>query len=100
MIPIEYFILSSFALFSIGLAGVAATRHFLIMIISMEVAIVAATLLAAVYFSYTTNGDVMLLLFALWVVAAAEAIVLIAFYRYIAKFEMSMDVAKLSRLRD
>lgn len=100
MIPLQYFIGISFALFAIGIAGVAATRHFLIMVISIEVAIVASTLLATTFFYSTANGDVMLLLFTLWVIAATEAIVLIAFYRYLAKYELSLDVTKLSKLRD
>lgn len=99
-IPIEYFIVVGFALFSIGIVGVAASRHFLIMILSMEIALVAATLVAATFFYTTIAGNIMLLLFAIWTVAATEAIALVSFYRYLAKYETSLDVTKLSRLRD
>jgi NADH:ubiquinone oxidoreductase subunit K len=99
-IPIVYFVLASFALFSIGIVGVAITRHFLFMILSIEIALVAASLIATVFFYTTTYGNIMLLLFAIWTVAATEAIALVAFYRYLARYEMSLDVTKLSKLSD
>jgi NADH-quinone oxidoreductase subunit K len=101
LIPIEYFVVISFALFSIGIAGIAATRHFLIMILSIEIALVASTLLATtMYYSVASSGNIMLLLFAIWTVAATEAIALVSFYRYLGRYETSLDVRKLSRLRD
>ncbi len=101
LIQIEYFIVMSFALVSIGVAGVAASRHFLLMILSVEIALVASTLLAtAMYYTVAGSGNIMLLLFTLWTVAAVEAIALVSFYRYLARYETSLDVAKLSRLRD
>lgn len=99
-IPIEYFVVASFALFAIGIAGIAATRHFLFMILSIEVALVAASLLATVFYYTTVQGNIMLLLFSIWTIAATEAIALVAFYRYLARYETSLDVTKLSRLRD
>lgn len=100
MIPIADFVTISFALFAIGLAGVAATRHFVLMIFSIEIALVAATLAATVFFYFNTSGNIMLLLFTVWTIAASEAISLVAFYRYISKYETNMDVAQLSKLRD
>lgn len=100
-IPIEYFIAISFALFSLGMVGVAVTRHFLLMILSVEIALVASTLFATtMYFSVIGAGNILLLLFAIWTIAAAEAIALVSFYRYLARYETSLDVARLSRLRD
>ena len=101
LIPIEYFVVVSFALFSMGAVGIVATRHFLLMILSIEIALVASTLLAtAMYFSVAGQGNIMLLLFAIWTIAAAEAIALVSFYRYLARYETSLDVTKLSRLRE
>lgn len=100
MIPIQYFIVVSFALFAIGMAGVAATRHFLLMIIAVEISLVASTLLATAFFTINGGGNIMLLLFALWAIAAVEAIALVSFYRYISKYESNLDVTRLSRLRD
>lgn len=100
MIPANYFVAISFAVFAMGVVGVAATRNFLIMILSAEISLAAATLLATTFFYYNTYGNILALLFAIWTIAAAEAIALVAFYRYITRFEMSMDVTKLSRLKE
>jgi NADH-quinone oxidoreductase subunit K len=97
---IDYFIYVSMALFTLGISGVAASRNFIVMMLSIEVSIVAATLLAVAVFRYGAPGNIMVLLFALWAVAAAEVIVLIVFYRYLSRYELSMDVTRLSRLRD
>lgn len=97
---IEYFIMLSFALFALGMAGVAATRHFLLIILSVEMAIVASTLLATAFFYYANAGSIMPLLFTYWSIAAVEAIALVAFYRYMARYELSLDVTKLSKYRD
>lgn len=101
MIPPEYFVVLGFAIFSIGIVGIAATRHFILMLVSVEIALVASTLVGTAFYYFNTNGgNIMLLLFTVWTIAASEAIALIAFYRYLAKYETSLDVTKLSRFRD
>ena len=100
MIPEPYFIILSFALLAMGAAGIASSRHFLIMILSVEIILVGASLLTVVFFYYNTGGGVMLPLFLVWTIAASEAIALIAFYRYMARFELSLDVSKLSKYRE
>lgn len=100
MIPVIYFVIVSFAIFAVGIVGVAATRHFLLMILSVEIALVASTLLATVFYTFDGGGNVLLLLFSLWAIAAIEAIALVSFYRYLSRYETSLDVTKLSKLRD
>ena len=100
MIPVIYFVTVSFAIFAVGIVGVAATRHFLLMILSVEIALVASTLLATVFYTFDAAGNVLLLLFSLWAIAAIEAIALVSFYRYLSRYETSLDVTKLSKLRD
>ena len=99
MIPI-YPIELSFVIFALGLAGIAASRHFLVMMISIEVAITASTLLAVTLFYYTTSGNILVLLLTLWAVAATEVMALVAVYRYLEKAEVSMDVRRLSKLKN
>ncbi|HUY70577.1 MAG TPA: NADH-quinone oxidoreductase subunit K [Candidatus Baltobacteraceae bacterium] len=95
-----YFMALSFSLFAIGLAGVAASRHFLIMMLSVEVAIIASTLLATAFFYFTANGNIITLLLSMWTVASMEVLALIVFYRYLAAQEVSLDVSKLSKLKN
>lgn len=99
MIPI-YFVMLSFALFSAGIAGMSTSRHLAIMIMSVEVVLVASTLAATAFFYFAAAGAILPLLFAIWSVAAAEAMLLIVFYRYMTRNEMSLDVTKLSELKD
>ena len=97
---IEYFIYISMALFALGISGVVASRHFIVMMLSIEISIAAATLLATTLFFYSTDGGIMQLLFALFAIAAAEVMTLMVFYRYLARYELSVDVSKLSKLKD
>jgi NADH:ubiquinone oxidoreductase subunit K len=99
MIPLLVILLSIFV-FAIGAAGVVASRHFVMIILSMEVMLVAATILAVGFFYYYADGSILLLLFSIWAIAAVEVIALIAFYQYMLKEETTMDVTSLSTLKD
>ena len=89
-----------FAIFGIGIAGVAATRHFIVMMISVEIAIGASVLIAAASFRYAAPGNVMLLMFTIWAIASTEIIAALAIYKFMSIRGISMDVTKLSRIRD
>ncbi len=97
---LEYLLLLVFALFSIGIAGVLASRHFVVIVLSIEIIIVASSLAAMSLYSYTSAGAILPLLFVIWAIAAVDVIALVVFYRYLAKFKASLDVTKLNRLRD
>ena len=99
MIPI-YFIALSISIFAIGMAGVVASRNFLIMLLSIEVAITASTLLAMSFFYYVSLSDIIAFLITVWSIASVEVIALVAFNRYMIKEEISLDVAKLSKLKE
>ena len=90
----------SLILFAIGIGGIASSRHFIIMMFSVEIALVAAALLAASVFSYLGTGNILLLLLVIWAIAAAEVVVAISAYQYMVKAEVSLDVSKLSKLKD
>ncbi len=97
---LEYLLLLAFALFSIGIAGVLASRHFVVIVLAVEIIIVSSSLAAMSLYSYTSTGAILPLLFVIWAIAAVDVIALVVFYRYLAKFKVSMDVTKLNRLRD
>ena len=97
---LEYFLMLGFALFSIGVAGVLATRHFVVMVLSIEVILVSSSLIAMSLYSYLSYTDILPLLFVIWAIAAADVIALVVFYRYLAKFKVSLDVTKLNRIRE
>jgi NADH:ubiquinone oxidoreductase subunit K len=96
-----YFLAFGFALFAVGVAGVAASRHFIIMMLGVEVALSAAIVVAAASFAYSgAAGNVLGLLFTLWAVASAEIMGMVAVYRYMLAHGISMDIRELSKLRD
>ncbi len=97
---IEYLIIFGIALLSIGLAGIASSRHLIIMLMSIEIILVGASLVAIAFFTYYSGSAILPLLFTIWAVAASEVIMLISFYRYMAKGEFSLDITKLSELKD
>ncbi len=94
------FLLLSFALFSLGIAGIAASRHFVVMILSVEILLVGSSLLALSSYAYIATGQILVLLFAIWSIAALEVIALVVFYRYLAKLEVSMNVTKLMKYKE
>lgn len=94
-----YFILLSFVIFAIGIAGALASRHILLVIISTEMILVAATIIGIGFFDFY-KGNIIPFLFTVWGVAASEIIMLIVFYKYLSKYEEDMDITKLSKLKN
>jgi NADH:ubiquinone oxidoreductase subunit K len=92
--------LFSVAMFAIGIAGIASNRNLLIMILSIEVSLISATTFVISLYAGGYYGYAVLFIFAVWALAAVEAITLIVLYQELARREMGLDVSKLSKLRD
>jgi NADH:ubiquinone oxidoreductase subunit K len=87
-----------FAIFAIGVSGIATSKNFLVIMFSIELVIIAASLIGlALYSSY--NGDIILLLISIWSIAAVELVAAIALYRYLVKSGNGLDVSKLSKYK-
>jgi NADH:ubiquinone oxidoreductase subunit K len=96
-----YFIALAFALLAIGVVGVAASRHFIVMMLSIEIALTAAIVVAAASFVYSSaGGNVIGLLFTLWAIASGEIMAMVAVYKFLIAEGATMDVRELSKLRD
>ncbi len=91
-----YYMLFPFVLFSIGIGGLAASRHFLVMVFSVEIMLSAAALLSV---SMLMPVNLALLLFAIWAIATTEAITAIVLYRYISRNDMDLDIRRLSEYK-
>ena len=101
MLPFYYSIAFGTALLAIGLAGIVASRHFIITILSVEI-IFAGSIVALVgYFvgSAITNGTFFTILLSLWAVASTEIIGLVAFYVYMKGRVGDFDLKKLTNLK-
>ena len=96
----QMFIVISFAVFALGIAGLVSSRNIVIMLLSTEIMLLSSTLLALVFFSFDVNGQILPLLFTIWAIASAEAITVIVFYRYLISSKSSLDIKILSKLRE
>jgi NADH:ubiquinone oxidoreductase subunit K len=97
---LQYLALFSIALFAIGIAGMVSSKHFLVMILSIELSLIAATTFVISFYSGGYSGYAMVFLFAVWAIAAVEAISLIIFYQELIRRGMGLDVTKMSKIRD
>ncbi len=88
-------------LFAIGLAGVSSDRHFIVIMLAIELMLAASTILIVSFFSSSSSpGSIgVMALLSIWVVAATEVITVISFYVYIKANGASFDVTKLNRLK-
>jgi NADH-quinone oxidoreductase subunit K len=95
-----YLFALSVAIFAIGISGVVASRNFLIMMLSIEIAITASTIMALSLFYFVSVSNIVLFLLTIWSIASVEVMALVAFYRYMVKGEISLDITKLSKLKE
>lgn len=93
------FLILSLEILAIGLSGIIASRHFLIMIFSVEIMLLSSTLAATAFYYYGVSSNIGVFLFAVWAVMASEVIAVVAVYRYLQKADMSMDIKKLSDMK-
>ena len=91
----------AFILFAIGLAGIASDRHFVAIILAIEVILIAGIIALVSFFTSagTASAGPILMLIAIWAVAATEIIVLITFYVYMKYNGISFDITKLSKMK-
>ena len=61
-----------FALFAMGISGVATSRNFIIMVLSIEVVLVASSLVGVSIFSVSGSGNIVLLLLSIWGIAKEQ----------------------------
>jgi NADH:ubiquinone oxidoreductase subunit K len=95
-----YILMVGIALFALGVSGMAASKHLIVIIAAAEVALAATTIVALSNFGLSDSSGLISFLFVVWAVGASEVMVLVAFYRYLSKERLSLDISKLSELGD
>ncbi len=101
MLPLIYFLIASVSFLALGISGVISTRHFVVVILSIEL-IFAGSIIALVgYFGYlpVVDGSFFTMLLSIWTVAMVEIIGLIAFYTYMRNKVVDFDLKKLTQLK-
>jgi NADH-quinone oxidoreductase subunit K len=99
MVPVEYYIILSAILFSIGVAGVVFRRNPLVIFMSIELMLNAANLAIVAFSSVLKSFSGQIFVFFVIAVAAAEVAVGLALIVEIFKSRRSIDVDQMSDLK-
>jgi NADH-quinone oxidoreductase subunit K len=99
MVPVEYYIILSAVLFSIGVTGVLIRRNALIIFMSIELMLNAANLAIVAFSSVLKSFSGQIFVFFVIAVAAAEVAVGLALIVEIFKSKRSIDVDQMSSLK-
>ena len=92
MVPVEYYIILSAVLFSIGVAGVVFRRNPLVIFMSIELMLNAANLAIVAFSSALKSFSGQIFVFFVIAVAAAEVAVGLALIVEIFKSKHTIDV--------
>lgn len=74
-LSIDYYLILSTVLFSIGVIGLLTRKNMIVMLMCIELMLNSVNLLLVAFSSYFGNGDAQIFVFFIVVVAAAEATV-------------------------
>lgn len=99
MIPVDYYIILSAILFTIGVLGVLIRRNALIIFMSIELMLNAANLAIVAFGSVFESFSGQIFVFFVIAVAAAEVAVGLALIVEIFKSKRSIDVDQMSSLK-
>lgn len=99
MVPVEYYIILSAILFTIGVLGVLIRRNALIIFMSIELMLNAANLAIVAFSSAIQSFSGQIFVFFVIAVAAAEVAVGLALIVEIFKSKRSIDVDQMSSLK-
>src|SRR5687767_15799925 len=99
MVPINYYIILSAILFTIGVTGVLIRRNALIIFMSIELMLNAANLALVAFNSVLESFSGQIFVFFVIAVAAAEVAVGLALIVEIFKTKRSIDVDQMRSLK-
>jgi NADH-quinone oxidoreductase subunit K len=99
MVPINYYIILSAILFSIGALGVLVRRNALIIFMSVELMLNAANLAMVAFSSALKSFSGQIFVFFVIAVAAAEVAVGLALIVEIFKSKRSIDVDQMNSMK-
>ena len=99
MVPVEYYIILSAVLFSVGVAGVVFRRNPLVIFMSIELMLNAANLAIVAFSSVLQSFEGQIFVFFVIAVAAAEVAVGLALIVEIFKTKHTIDVDQLNSMK-
>ncbi|MBK7851274.1 MAG: NADH-quinone oxidoreductase subunit NuoK [Bacteroidetes bacterium] len=99
LIPLNYYVLLSTMLFSIGVIGVLFRRNAIVIFMCVELMLNAVNLLLAAFSAYHSDPAGQVFVFFIMAVAAAEVAVGLAILTMIYRNTGSVDINFLNRLK-
>jgi NADH-quinone oxidoreductase subunit K len=99
LIPLNYYIFLSTALFVIGIVGVLTRRNALIIFMSVELMLNAVNLLLTSFSAYRSDPAGQVFVFFIMAVAAAEVAVGLAIIVMMYRYMRTIDVSILHKLK-
>lgn len=99
VIPINYYLFLSTALFAIGVLGVLYRRNAIIIFMSIELMLNAVNLLLVAFSSYLSDSKGQVFVFFIMAVAAAEVAVGLAILMMVYRNSKSTDINILNKLK-
>ncbi|MEY5047575.1 MAG: NADH-quinone oxidoreductase subunit NuoK [Bacteroidota bacterium] len=100
VIPLNYYIMLSAALFCIGVTGVLIRRNAIILFMSIELMLNSVNLLLTAFSSYSGDPNGQVFVFFIMAVAAAEVAVGLAIIVVMYRNTSSIDIDLLDKLRN
>jgi NADH-quinone oxidoreductase subunit K len=99
MIPIEYYLWLSVALFTIGVLGVLFRRNAIIIFMCIELMLNAVNLIMVAFSTYLNDAAGQVFVFFIMAVAAAEVAVGLAILIVMYRNTQTIDINVLNRLK-
>ncbi|MFT3919059.1 NADH-quinone oxidoreductase subunit NuoK [Cloacibacterium sp.] len=98
-VPLEYFVILSTILFSLGVLGVLLRKNAIIILGCVELMLNSVNLLLAAFSAYKGDGNGQILVFFIMVVAAAEVAVGLAIITMMYRNTKNVDVSIFNKLK-
>ena len=98
-IPIEYYLILSAFMFSVGIVGVLTRRNAIIVFMSVELMLNSANLTLIAFSSYLGDATGQLFVFFVMAVAAAEAAVGLAIIIAIFRNKLTVNIDEINILK-
>jgi len=99
LVPLDYYIMLSVALFSIGLMGVLYRRNIIVVLMCLELMFNSVNLLVTAFSAYHSDPSGQVFVFFVMIVAAAEIAVGLSIVVMMKRNVESVDINLLNRLK-
>ena len=99
LVPLDHYVVLSFILFSIGLAGALFRRNTIIILMCLELMFNSVNLLLAAFSAYHSDPGGQVFVFFIMLVAAAEVTVGLAIVVQLKRNADGVDINQLNRLK-